>query len=41
VIPFNDEQQRLLNNLTQYYDAWLAHARRLRNAFAYRPRLPL
>lgn len=35
-MPFNDEQQRLLNNLTQYYDVWLGQARRLRNAFAYR-----
>ncbi|HTD89874.1 MAG TPA: GSU2403 family nucleotidyltransferase fold protein, partial [Burkholderiales bacterium] len=36
MIPFNDEQQRLLNNLTQYYEAWLGHARRLRVEFAYR-----
>lgn len=36
MIPFNDEQQRLLNNLTQYYDAWLGQARRLRNEMGYR-----
>jgi hypothetical protein len=36
VIPFNDEQQRLLNNLTQYYEAWLGHARLLRAELAYR-----
>jgi len=36
MIPFNDEQQRLLNNLTQYYGAWLGHARRLRAEFDYR-----
>lgn len=36
MIPFNEEQQRLLNNLTQYYDAWLGHARRLRAEFTYR-----
>ena len=36
MISFNEEQQRLLNNLTQYYDAWLGHARRLRAEFTYR-----
>ena len=36
MIPFNEEQQRLLNNLTQYYDAWLGHARRQRVEFSYR-----
>ena len=36
MISFNEEQQRLLNNLTQHYDAWLGHARRLRAEFTYR-----
>lgn len=36
MIPFNDEQQRLLNNLKQYYEAWLGHARRLHHEFAHR-----
>ena len=36
MIPFNEEQQRLLNNLSQYYDAWLAHARPLHDEYADR-----
>ena len=36
MIPFNEEQQRLLNNLTQYYEVWRGAARRLRAEFAHR-----
>ncbi len=36
MISFNNEQQRLLNNLTQYYEVWIAVARRRRTEFAYR-----
>ena len=33
MVPFNDEQQRLLNNLAQYYEVWRGHARRMRGEF--------
>ena len=36
MIPFHDEQARLLNNLTQHYEVWLGHARRMRGEFAHR-----